>query len=652
MPENAIIEQALDQVADRTPIDWDALERSLNSADERRWLDCVRVLEDIANFHLADGEDGAAAPGGAGAADVLTTQIAAGPAAAETVDTVQWWGRYRLDQRVGEGAFGCVYRAWDPELEREVAVKVLHKRVAEPRLKQALLREGRALARVRHPNVVSVLSVESHEDQVALCMEFVYGETLEDVLRRGPLSAGEATLMCQDVCRALAAVHLAGFVHQDVKARNVMREKAGRIVLMDFGAGQDLSQIAGGRAPIAGTPLYMAPEVLAGEASSATSDVYSVGVLLYHLVTGEYPVEGKTLDGIRAAHMQGRRRLLSERRPQLPVAFLQVVDKALASDPARRYAGAAQFLEALVGVADHVKKVEPVATLSPLVRGVTAVLAVLLVALAVGFIVSLEFNQALGRWEYVRETPVTWLIWGLRSWIGTLVTVLVFGLSASALIVLRQVATTMSKLVRDFEAGCVGILRRTAARLRLNDTTFCASAAVLLAAVSLVSGFWRFSLLLGALDQNLSTAPASALELLSPTNRPYHELYRKTFTGLMLFSGTVWYATWRLARIRRDVVHIAICVCASAIFLLSLVFLSFPFRVIYQNRFPVARWEGNDCYVTGERQEELLLFCPYLQPSRNHVIKKGSAGFEFSGRVENIFTAFQPAAPPSGAPGR
>src|SRR6188474_713374 len=280
MPENAIIEQALDQVADRTPIDWDALERSLNSADERRWLDCVRVLEGTANFHLADGEDGAAAPGGAGAADVLTTQIAAGPAAAETVDTVQWWGRYRLDQRVGEGAFGCVYRAWDPELEREVAVKVLHKRVAEPRLKQALLREGRALARVRHPNVVSVLSVESHEDQVALCMEFVYGETLEDVLRRGPLSAGEATLMCQDVCRALAAVHLAGFVHQDVKARNVMREKAGRIVLMDFGAGRQAEDLKiPGKILNVGTPLYMAPEVMAGEPATPASDVYGVGVL-------------------------------------------------------------------------------------------------------------------------------------------------------------------------------------------------------------------------------------------------------------------------------------------------------------------------------------------------------------------------------------
>ena len=325
--------------------------------------------------------DGEPAAGRAGVADALTIDAGRG-AVATTVDTTQWWGRYRLDQKVGEGAFGCVYRAWDPELERQVAVKILHKRVAETRLRQALLREGRALARVRDPHVVSVLGVESHEDQIALCMEFVYGETLEDVLARGPLSAGEATLVCQDVCRAVAAVHLAGFVHRDVKARNVMREKAGRIVLMDFGAGQDISQLAGvGRAPIAGTPLDMAPEVLAGESPSAISDVYSVGVLLYHLVTGQYPVEGQTLDGIRAAHMQGRRRLLSERRPELPVTFVQVVDKAIASDPTRRYASAAQFLEALVDLTDAAKKVETVATASPLVRGATAVLAVLLVAL-------------------------------------------------------------------------------------------------------------------------------------------------------------------------------------------------------------------------------------------------------------------------------
>jgi hypothetical protein len=393
MPEN-VIDQALDQVADRTAIDWEALERSLNSADERRWLDCVRVLEDIANFHCSpDVADGLASIGGV--ADAPTTNAGRNEAAS-SVDTAQWWGRYRLDHQVGEGAFGCVYRAWDPELEREVAVKILHKRVAETRLKQALLREGRALAKVRHPNVVSVLSVESHEDQIALCMEFVHGETLEDVLSRGPLSAGEAMLVCQDVCRALAAVHLAGFVHQDVKARNVMRETAGRIVLMDFGAGRDASQLAGsGRARIAGTPLYMAPEVLAGEPSSAVSDVYSVGVLLYHLVTGEYPVEGQNLDGIRAAHMQARRRLLSERRPELPVTFLQVVDRALAADPTHRYAGAAQFLEALVGVADDVKEVAPVATVKPLVLAVLGLAALGTLVISLGFVACRLFEVIL-----------------------------------------------------------------------------------------------------------------------------------------------------------------------------------------------------------------------------------------------------------------
>jgi len=646
MPES-VIDQALDQVADRAPIDWDALERSLDSADDRRWLDCVRVLEDIAKFHLSSPEEAESATGDA--AETIATG-AAGSEGTTVVD--QWWGKYRLYQKVGEGAFGRVYRAWDPDLEREVAVKILHKRVAEARLRQALLHEGRALARVRHEHVVSVLSVESHEDQVALCMEFVRGETLEDVLTRGSLSAGEATLVCQDVCRALAAVHLAGYLHQDVKARNVMRETAGRIVLMDFGAGQDVSQLAGSGRRVAGTPLYMAPEVLAGERPSVVSDVYSVGVLLYHLVTGHYPVEAATLEGVCAAHMQGRRRLLSERRPDLPVAFLQVVDKALAADPKRRYLSASQLLQALAGIADDVKEAEPVRTSALLVRAVAATAALLLVALGVGFILSLQFNQALERGDYVRETPVTWMVWGLRSWLGTVITVLIYGLGASALIVLRQLATTMSRRAREFDAASVRILRRVAARLQLLNATFCVSAGVLLGAVAVVFGFWYFQPLLAALFQSLPTATRTTLEILSPANRPYHELYRKTFTGLMLFSGVLWYATLRLARSRRDLIHIAVCICASAVFLLSLIYLSLPFRVIYQNKFPVARLEGKECYVTGERQDELLLFCPFLQPTRNIVVKKGRPGLEDAGRIENIFTPFQPAASPPGAAGR
>ena len=637
MPES-VIEQALDHVADRAPIDWDALERSLDSADERRWLDCVRVLEDIANFHSSPLAEDEPAPTNA--------------SEESTVDE-EWWGRYRLDQKVGQGAFGCVYRAWDPELEREVAVKILHKRVAETRLRQALLREGRALARVRHPNVVSVLSLESHEDQIALCMEFVHGETLEDVLGRGPLSAGEATLACQDVCRALAAVHLAGFVHQDVKARNVMREKAGRIVLMDFGAGQDISQLAGASRRIAGTPLYMAPEVLAGEPASVVSDVYSVGVLLYHLVTGHYPVEGDGLEGVCAAHMQGRRRLLSERRPDLPVTFLQVVEKALASDPKRRYASSSQLLEALIGIADEVKKAELRPAAALLVRAATAAAGVLVLALAVGFILSLEFNHALGRTEFVRETPLTWLVWGLRSWLGTVIVTLIYGLGASALLVARQLTMRISPRARALETSAINRLNDTAGRFRLNDPTVVVSAAVLATGLALVFCFWYFELFLATLLSDFATAPREALELLSPDKRlSYHELYRKALTGIVIVGGIVWYASWWLARRRRDALHIAIAAAAGGVFLLALIYLSFPFRVIYQNKFDAVRWEGIDCYDIGQRQEELLLFCPSLQPSRNRVVKRGSPGLEYAGRVENIFTAFQPAALPPGSSGR
>ena len=177
--------------------------------------------------------------------------------------------------------------------------------------------------------------------------------------------------------------------------------------------------------------------------------------------------------------------------------------------------------------------------------------------------------------------------------------------------------------------------------------------AVLAAALSLVGAFWYFAPLLATLLSNFSTAPREALELLSPDKRlSYHELYRKTLTGIMIFAGLAWCASWWLARRRRDALHIAIAAGAGAVFLLSLVYLSFPFRVIYQNKFDAVRWERADCYAIGERPEEWLLFCPSLQPPRNRVIKKGSPGLEFAGRVENIFTPLQPAAPPSGAPGQ
>jgi serine/threonine protein kinase len=183
-------------------------------------------------------------------------------------------------------------------------------------------------------------------------MELVSGRTLEEVLTiQGPMSTGEATHMGIDLCHALAAVHRAGLLHRDIKAHNVLRESGGRIVLMDFGTGRDITGPVELVDSLAGTPLYLAPELFHGQGPSIASDVYSLGVLLYHLVTGQYPVQGSSRNEVELAHQRGQRKPLRDARPDLAPAFVDVVERALASNPKDRYASAGEFGDALAGVA-------------------------------------------------------------------------------------------------------------------------------------------------------------------------------------------------------------------------------------------------------------------------------------------------------------
>ena len=247
-------------------------------------------------------------------------------------------------ERLGGGTFGEVYRAWDRQLEREVALKLLRvDEATDDPLTSRIATEGRLLARVRHPNVVTVHGVAVHDGRVGLWMELVRGATLEQLLlKHGPFSAREAALVGIDLCRALAAIHAAGLIHRDVKAQNVMREDGGRIVLMDLGTGREIDPAGVRRAvpDLAGTPLYLAPEIFTGAPASERTDLYSLGVLLYHLVTGSFPVRATTIEELQAGHAQGTAVRLRDARADLPTAFVRVVDRAIAADPARRYASA------------------------------------------------------------------------------------------------------------------------------------------------------------------------------------------------------------------------------------------------------------------------------------------------------------------------
>lgn len=249
---------------------------------------------------------------------------------------------------VGRGRNGDVYRAWDPSLDREVALKLIRSPSGHP-LSEAgsVVEEGRLMARVRHPNVVTIYGAQTIDGRTGLWMEFIKGQTLETELRQqGPFDALRLTRVAVELGQALNAVHRAGLVHRDVKASNVLREADGHVVLGEFGTRRkfDEATIEG---ELAGTPAYLAPEVFKREPATPRSDLYSLAVLLFHLATGRFPVSGHSIRALSDAHAAGQRTHLRAERPDLPASITTPIDRALDPEPDRRFATAADMALAI-----------------------------------------------------------------------------------------------------------------------------------------------------------------------------------------------------------------------------------------------------------------------------------------------------------------
>ena len=277
---------------------------------------------------------------------------------------------YTILAEAGRGGFGVVYRARDEKLGREVALKLLlPKRQLSASAKSRFLEEARALASIRHPNVLTIHAVLEHGDQIALVTELIEGETLDELLSaKGPLSASESAAIGAEICRALAAVHAAGLIHRDVKTTNILRERGGRLVLTDFGLGvfaegQEERKVAEGPA---GSPLFMAPEQIRARSADARTDVYSLGIVLYNLVSGRFPFDGDTAEALFENIQSGRGISLRDARPDLPESVVRVIGRALAAEPEKRFQTAGEFEEALL------ETLEPVSARKPAVEEVSA----------------------------------------------------------------------------------------------------------------------------------------------------------------------------------------------------------------------------------------------------------------------------------------
>ena len=316
-------------VADGAVVDWTAADALASDPGSRGLLAYLRVLEQIASVHAT------LPPAGTFIHSLHSTDFG---------DATGTWGTLEIIRKIGSGAHADVYLARDPRLDRPVALKLLRYR-QDAGDASMVIDEARLLARVRHPNVVTVYGAERLEGRTGIWMEYVDGRTLEEELRAsGPLSAEDVRRVGISVAEALSAVHAAGLVHRDVKAQNVLRDVGGRVLLSDFGTGRDAALEA---SELAGTPLYLAPEVLVGQPATARSDLYSLGVLLFHLATGGFPVVGRSVADLREAHATGTPADVRSLRGDLPRPIAGCIDRALSRDPDARFDTAAALWRAL-----------------------------------------------------------------------------------------------------------------------------------------------------------------------------------------------------------------------------------------------------------------------------------------------------------------
>jgi serine/threonine-protein kinase len=261
-------------------------------------------------------------------------------------------GRYRLEAKVGSGGMSTVYLARDETLERRVAVKVMHREMSDqPDQIERFRREARAVAQLSHPNVVAVIDAGEDGGYPYIVFEYVEGETLKQRIDRlGRLPVDEATAYAIEIGRGLAAAHARRMVHRDVKPQNVLIDAEGRAKVTDFGIARTLEADAltkTGR--VLGTTDYVSPEQAMGHGVDARSDIYSLGVLLYEMLTGDVPFHAETVVGVAMKHVNEQVPDVQTVRPEVSNALAAVVERATTKEPAKRYASMAEFLSDLEG---------------------------------------------------------------------------------------------------------------------------------------------------------------------------------------------------------------------------------------------------------------------------------------------------------------
>ena len=592
---------------------------------------------------------------------------------APDIDTGVHIGRYLVLDRLGVGGMGRVYLGDDTGLHRKVALKCLIASGSAGDLRAKILHEAQSAARINHPNIAVVHDVVEHDGQPFLVMEYVEGESLAAVLRRGRLPIEKILAMGRQLAAALSAAHAKGIIHRDLKPANIQVTPDGSVKILDFGVAQVMSVASTAPAEASttaaapsvrtggtlrskrggivhpGTPAYMSPEQMFGQPIDQRSDIYSLGVVLFEMATGHRPYSADNpLDVVLAFSRSLLRPTGVE--THLSPEVSKVIGKMLAVKMEDRYQSAAEVETAIAAL------IAPEAVLAAAQPGIgmrarqalrvaALVTAFPVVVTALGFMTSAWFNHVLDRHPpFASESLPVWFETGMRSLVapGVVIGGVLFVIAALQF-ALRILC--LSAKVDSVITASRTQTRRLSSRLNLDNPAVIGQAVATGGLLALLGVIWRFRVFLRAVGTVVSTDPTSNLALLISPLRPHHladaGLYRVALEILMLFLVV---SLIRIVRTRaRQTVKQGGGALATVAMLLLLTLLcsEIPYRLVWRNSFERIAMGDARCYAIGETEQQLLAFCPDGRPPRTRMIDRDRPDVQRSGVIESIFTPFE-----------
>ena len=257
-------------------------------------------------------------------------------------------GRYEILEVIGVGANSRVARAFDPLIARIVAIKLFPSELARGEARNRFVQEARVVGQISHPAVIALhdMGIDEPSQTPYLVMEFIQGQPLEKLLEKGSIPCSKACAWAAEVATALAVAHRKGVIHGDVKPANILITENERIKLTDFGMAR-LASRDSKDTPLLGSPAYWCPEQIVGKPQDARSDIFSLGVVMYEMVTGHRPFDADSLQGICAKILSSTPLPPSHANPSVPAAFNELIASCLEKDPSRRCASAETLAERL-----------------------------------------------------------------------------------------------------------------------------------------------------------------------------------------------------------------------------------------------------------------------------------------------------------------